>query len=82
MASQKFTKADLINDLTKRLDIPEKDVEILYHELIIELQEAMALNKKVKISSLGTFYSRYDEKKKLYKPKLRISKTIDSALNT
>lgn len=82
MAIRKFSKDDLILALNKKMKLSEDDLEILYQELINQLQENMARDNKIRIAGLGTFYSNADKNHKNFKPKLKLSKKIDKALNS
>lgn len=55
---QKLTKAEIIEDLSERLDLNRKDIHRVIDELFIELKGALSEDKILELRGFGTFEVR------------------------
>ena len=50
-----MTKADLIENVSTKRDLPKKDVEAVFEAMVDAIQQALHNNEKVSLAGLGTF---------------------------
>lgn len=58
MASQKLTKAEIIEHIHERLGLNRTDVHQVIDELFVELKEGLEADKVIELRGFGTFEIR------------------------
>ena len=64
-----MNKFDIIKELSKQKDLPEKDAQIIVNAMIEEITQALQLGDRVEFRGFGIFYTKVRDKRLARNPR-------------